>query len=220
MRNPARELKKTNPKIPNDNQPKRLEEIPIEERHLYVLYQRNDGYPTYAKRTKYLEPEEANGDPAKLRMYRLLRWFNCPRVTTLDDLSARIISFFEECARVGDQPTIEKLALALGVTAPQLLQWRGGEGVSADWAALCRQAVSLTAGVEADRAIDGDMPQSTYQFRAKNFFEMRDKVEVSMENHNPQVDYESEEEIAKRLLESITTVELEKGKDGKYEVKK
>lgn len=200
-----------------------LEDIPIEERSNYVVMMRFGEEPVYVPRygkggvydiTDRGEPGEVVGDVnVQRRMNRLLRWYMTPKVETIEELTDRCVCFFKECALMNDPPTYEKFCLSLGVTTTQMGEWRKGFSVSDRWKCQVNLAVQLISALEGERASAGEIAANVYMFRARNFLNMSDKVEISINTNNHLGDTEDESTLAKRLLESTTVINTEVIKD-------
>lgn len=133
------------------------------------------------------------------------KWFNRTMVKTDEECAERLNEFFSECVRTGELPTYEKMALALGTTTTTLHQWATGgfKNVSLDRINMMKKARGLIAAIDAELVSSGRIPPITYQFRAKNFYGMKDQQEVVMERKNPLEDFVDEESLRKRIEESV-----------------
>lgn len=133
------------------------------------------------------------------------KWFNRTIVKTDEECAERLNEFFSECARTGELPTYEKMALSLGTTASTIHKWASGgyKNISLDRINMMEKARGLIAAIDAELVSSGRIPPITYQFRAKNFYGMKDQQEVVMERKNPLDDFVDEESLRKRIEESV-----------------
>lgn len=113
-----------------------------------------------------------------------LYWRGRPRVVTDDECAERLNEFFNHCAETGEIPTVEKMALALGVTRVRLWQWAQGEK-GAVRQNMIQMAKEILASMDAELVSRNKIPQVTYIFRAKNYFGMSNKTEVVVTPNNP-----------------------------------
>ena len=204
-----------------------LEDIPIDERQNYVMLMRFGEQPIYVPRygkggiykVSDLAEVGSSNESISKRMSRFLRWYMSPKVETIEELDERIIVFFNECQELGDSPTYEKFCLALGVTTQKLKEWCRGLSTSEAWQNRVKLAVLLIYGVEGERAAEGEILANVYMFRAKNFYGMSDKVELSIAPTNKLGDTEDEDALIKRLLESTTVIDTAKNAEGVHVMK-
>lgn len=113
-----------------------------------------------------------------------LYWRGREKVTTDEECAERLNEFFSHCAETGEIPTVEKMALALGVTRVAVWQWeQGSKGNTRK--ELIAMAKEILASIDAELVSRGKIPQITYIFRAKNFFGLSDKTEVVLTPNNP-----------------------------------
>jgi hypothetical protein len=63
--------------------------------------------------------------------------------------------------------------------------------------------VELMAAFEAEMAMNGLVHFAVYQFRAKNYYGMRDQTEHVIRPANPLGEMESKEELRKRITEGV-----------------
>ena len=132
-------------------------------------------------------------------------------VKTDEECAERLDAFFEYIIRTGEKPSLEKMALALGVTRRTVDYWKNGEmGSKARQAMIC-YAVEALAAMDAELVNNNKIPQVTYIFRSKNFYGMRDQTEIV---HHTQSRKEiDEDELRKRILQNVI---VENAEDGEY----
>ena len=81
---------------------------------------------------------------------------------TDDEVEQRIDAYFQYIIRTGEKPSLEKLALALGVTRRALDYWKTGEHGSARRQAMINYAVEALAAMDAELVNNNKIPQVTY----------------------------------------------------------
>lgn len=128
-----------------------------------------------------VDPESE--DPATVRAATssCLYWMKRGRddkPTTDDDIQSRVDEFFAACYESGQRATVEKLALALGVTRKCLYDWEQQTGRRGD---IIKSAKEFLAAFDADLATAGKMNPVPYIFRAKNYYGMRDQTDITIE---------------------------------------
>ena len=127
-----------------------------------------------------VEPE----DPEVVRavLGSVLYWYkrgSDAKPQTDDEVEERILEYLTECYNTGQRMTVEKLALALGVTRETLNQWEnGGHGSNPRRADIIKRAKDTIASYDADMVTSGKMNPVPYIFRAKNYYGMRDQVDI------------------------------------------
>lgn len=108
-------------------------------------------------------------------------WAQFPVVKTDEDIAERLTEFFTYSAENGQYPSVEKMALALGVDMATVNNWQAGRvGTYQTQAAseMIKKAKMMIAAIDAELVTSGKMNPVPYIFRAKNFHGMRDQVET------------------------------------------
>ena len=152
-----------------------------------------------------------NGDKSEIGKFirDSFRWFNCKKVESDDELAERLNEFFETCEKEHSFPTVEKMSLALGVDRKTLWRWENGEeGSTPARRHMIKKAKELLASIDADLVQKGKIPQITYIFRAKNYFDMHDKQEHVHSTPSPLDGLKSEEEL-RRIYQSAIPEECD-----------
>lgn len=129
-----------------------------------------------------VEPE--NPETVRSALTPVLYWYELGitnKCMTDDDIEERTIYFFRRCAELGERPTVEKYALALGYTRKALYDWENGNRQSARRADIIKSAKENLAAFDADLASSGKMNPVPYIFRAKNYYGMKDQTDITIE---------------------------------------
>ena len=107
---------------------------------------------------------------------------NTSRVKSEDEMKDRIQQLFDLCARTGNMPTYESIAVACGITSRTFYDMKSGdfEGYK-EYSQIIKKAKEQVAMIESAMVRDGKIPPSLWIFRAKNYLNMKDvqQVEVS-----------------------------------------
>lgn len=148
---------------------------------------------------------EGSSTPSEISgmLNAVMRWYNSPPVRTDEECAARLTDFFDVLAKKGELPSVEKMALALGVTRATIWNWENGVFCSPTRQAMIRQAKEMLAAMDAELVNHNKIPQVTYIFRAKNFFGMKDQTDVVVTPNNPIGAEVPEEELRKRIMSDV-----------------
>ena len=136
-------------------------------------------------------------------MKSVVKWYGRSSIKTNEELASRLNEYFATIVKTGEMPTVEKMALALGVTIQTVDNWTRGVKCDADRTRLIKQARQALAALEAELAMTGKLPQVVYIFRAKNFHGMRDQTDVVVTPNNPIGAEISEEELRRRIAGDV-----------------
>lgn len=109
-----------------------------------------------------------------------IQYFPRKKAMTNEEIAERLNAYFKQCYDEGQIPTVEDMALALGVTRGLLLYWQNAVTHNRERAEMIRQAKEVLAAIDAKLVSENKIPQVTYIFRAKNYYDMRDQQEVVM----------------------------------------
>lgn len=126
----------------------------------------------------------ASRDEIKEILKNSLYWYKREIVKSDDECAERLNEFFSRLAETGEIPTVEKMCLALGTVRQTVYDWEQGTQGSAR-AVMIKKAKEILASLDAELVSRGKIPQITYIFRAKNFFQMSDKQEFTLIPGNP-----------------------------------
>lgn len=134
------------------------------------------------------------------------QYFHREKVKTDEECAERIDSYFRDCYEQQMIPTVENLSLALGTVRQVVWEWENGLHCSKTRSDMIKKAKQILASIDAELVSSGKIPQVVYIFRAKNFYQMSDQQEITINAQNSEQDM-SAEDIAKRYLEDGKTVE-------------
>lgn len=94
----------------------------------------------------------------------------------------RIQNYFDHCTEAQIIPTVEGLALCLGIDRRTLWEWERGNGCAYDTMETVRRAKLILQAVDAELALKQKISPVVSIFRAKNYFGMRDNVTIETDN--------------------------------------
>lgn len=136
-------------------------------------------------------------------MQTVRKWTKAEPTINDDELAKRVDDFFRYCERTNEYPSVEKLALACGVTRSTLWRWKTEPGAcSPVRQQIIEKAYDVLAAIDAELVATGISPISTYSFRAKNYYGMKDQAETIVIDRNTPLlaDGKSLEELKDRYL--------------------
>ena len=124
-------------------------------------------------------------DPETVRevLGSVLYWFRRgveDKPQTDDEVEDRVLEYLSGCYETGQRMTVEKMALALGVTRETLHSWETGETQSKRRSDIIKRAKESIAAYDADMVTGGKMNPVPYIFRAKNYYGMKDTADVAI----------------------------------------
>ena len=117
---------------------------------------------------------------------------------TNPDIEKRIDEYFDECIVTQTRPTVECMALAIGVSRMSLWNWKCGIKCDAERTRIIQSACDAIATFDADMAINNQMNPVMYIYRSKNFYDMHDQSEIVVTPNNPLGDVIDADSIAEK----------------------
>ena len=148
--------------------------------------------------------EHLTAEPAEISQIirNNFQYFNRKPPKDDDECAERLNDYFRECQEQSRMPTVENMALALGVTRGTLWDWENGRRQSSTRADMIKKAKEIMASIDADLVSKGKIPQVTYIFRAKNYYGMKDQQDVVLTpNTSPLGEQKDAEGLQKKYLE-------------------
>ena len=148
--------------------------------------------------------ENPKADDVRRIGFTLLKWYNMKKAVTDEEIRERLHRYFVETLENGEIPTVEEMCLALGYPRSTIWRWEtGAEGSTPARRNLIKKAKEFLASFDAKLVQENKVNPTTYIFRAKNYFGLKDEVEYVLTPNNPLGDTKDPAEIQKRLLEGI-----------------
>ena len=134
----------------------------------------------------------------------LLYWYNKPKAVTDEEIAERLQEYFIRTLENGEMLTVETMSLALGYPRQTLWKWEtGAEGSTPTRRDLIKKAKELLASFDAQLVQENKVNPTTYIFRAKNYFGLKDQQEYILTPNNPLGDHVDPTEIQKRLSDGV-----------------
>jgi transcriptional regulator with XRE-family HTH domain len=128
----------------------------------------------------------AKAEDIKRIGFNLLKWYNLPKAVTDDEIRERLEQYFIETLEVGEIPTVEAMCLALGYPRQTVWKWENEkEGSTPTRRDLIKKAKELLASFDAQFVQEGKVNPTTYIFRAKNYFGLKDEQEFVLTPNSP-----------------------------------
>lgn len=149
---------------------------------------------------------EANCTATKQEIREILQnnlyWYKRDIVKSDEECAERLNEYFQRIVETGEIPTVEKMCLALGTVRSVVWGWEQGN-LGSVRQNMIKKAKEISAALDAELVSKGKIPQTTYIFRAKNFFGMVDKQEYVLTPNNPLGDSKDPAEIQKRITGGV-----------------
>lgn len=142
------------------------------------------------------QPTDAEGKAFVSQVaYDILEFYNLPKVKTDEECEERIGQFFLMCAENGQIPTVEKMALSLGIDTRTLTEWEHGRLHNGSRMLMVKKAKQFLSSFDADMLIKNKLNPVAYIFRAKNYYGMVDKTDVAIGTTSALGEAKSPEEL-------------------------
>lgn len=141
-----------------------------------------------------------SGAAVSVAIEHVMAAFKMPKVQNDAELIARQIEYFEQCRENGAYPTVEGLALYCGYTRSHFWEIEAGKkkGFTTETANIIKKGKEFIAAIDAEMVNRGDMNFTTYIFRSKNYYGLRDQVDHILTTGTAD-DY-SRDDIASRYM--------------------
>ncbi len=156
-----------------------------------------------SKSASVVENLDAKKEDIQRIVWESAQYFDRKPVQSDEECAERLNDYFAQCSREGQIPTVEDMALALGVVPATLWDWENGRSRTPARAEMIKKAKGILQGIDAKLVSEGKIPQVTYIFRAKNFYGMRDQQEVVLTpNTDPLGEQKDPESMRQKYLEA------------------
>lgn len=124
-------------------------------------------------------------------------------VRTDEECEERLLWFFNKCIETGQLPTVEKMAMSLGIARTTLWNWENGMGASSRRMDTIKKAKDFLAAFDAELVINGGINPVVYIFRGKNFYGMKDQQDVVVAPAQPLGEVQSREMLEAKLADVV-----------------
>ena len=153
-------------------------------------------------------PIQAEPGELSIKMAKLKAIYDLPKIdiNSNDEVEERISDYFNYCIAQELRPTVEGLAMALGVDRRTLWDWETGRRratVDSTTADIIKKAKDYIAFIMSDSVMDGKINPITWIFYAKNYFGMKDVQDITVTPNNQLQPTMSIEEITKRVQSDV-----------------
>lgn len=164
---------------------------------------------------------ESDDDKVLVRrlMGETLHSWRKPKVKSDEELISRFDDFFHECAENGKIPTVEELEMSTGYSHGGLMDIQSGRnpGFTPETKHILKRAREFIKTFDAKLVLTGEMNPIVYFFRAKNYYNMVDKQEITVSATDNRIAEMSDDDIAKWYIDDGKTVEQTFPEDVKNE---
>ena len=160
------------------------------------IFRRGRGSTALQNSPFTLSPEASAAALANTLKWR--RFGKAHPCKTNKEIEDRIDEYFEECISTQTRPTVECLALAIGICRTSLWNWKVGIKCDAERTRIIQSAYDAIATFDADMAINNQMNPVMYIYRSKNFYDMHDQSEIVVTPNNPLGDVIDADSIAEK----------------------
>lgn len=153
-------------------------------------------------------PIQAEPGEMSVKMAKLKAIYDLPKIdiNSNDEVEERISDYFNYCIAQELRPTVEGLAMALGVDRRTLWDWETGRRratVDSTTADIIKKAKDYIAFIMSDSVMEGKINPVTWIFYAKNYFGMKDQQDITITPNNQLQPTMSLEEITKRVQSDV-----------------
>lgn len=132
----------------------------------------------------------------------VLYWYHKTPVKSDDECADRLTEYFRHVASTGEIPTVEKMCLSLGVARETVWRWKTGQGCSVTRRNMIKKAYDIMGALDAELVSRNKIPQVTYIFRAKNFYDLADQQQIVVTPNDPLAGMDAET-ARKRYAEAL-----------------
>lgn len=146
---------------------------------------------------QYSKKLEEDKELVKGTLKEVLRFYDYEPVDTDQAIEIRINEYLGYCVEEGVIPTVEGMANAIGCHPRTLLKWEAKTGTVRGQ--IVKRAKLCIQDFDARLAMRGEIDKTTYIFRAKNFYDMKDEIEQIITRNDPLGERKSADAIADRL---------------------
>lgn len=169
-------------------------------------------------RTQYVVPNEKSKSQEKAEQQAVditqainnaLQVFeigNAEPVKSNEELKARIVSYLHDCSENAQLPTVEKLFLCIGYTIKTIENWYLGKvgkekWVDEDTIEIINKGKQVIQAIDSELVQNGKIAEKSYMFRSKNFYDMKDKTDITVAPEKPEID--STDDLRRSYLKEL-----------------
>lgn len=146
--------------------------------------QAQDNRPARGRGGKYNFPQCAppeDAEKVRARLSTVLQWMDRGNAAPVNlsnpiDINQRAEEYIQACVTSGQRPTVESFCLSLGYARQRVWEAECKPGPASD---AIKKAKSTIAAFDAAAVTAGELNPVVYIFRGKNFYGLRDQVDVA-----------------------------------------
>ena len=144
------------------------------------------------------------GDNSRYLRYAMASW-NLPSIDISDpkQVENRITEYFTHCIENDRKPNMIGMANWLGVDRSTVNTWKNGEYRASTHSTVIKKAVDILEELWVDYMQNGKVNPASGIFLGKNMFGYKDTQDVVVTPQTPLGDYQSPEELQKRIDASV-----------------
>ena len=123
-----------------------------------------------------------------------------------DEVEERCSHYFEHCRNALERPTIEGLAVAIGVSPRTLNDWEDGKtraGVGSRRSPIIKKAKALIQYMLAQMAVGNKIYPNVWIFYGKNWFGMKDQQDITITPNNQLQPNMTREQIIEKVKADV-----------------
>jgi len=138
-------------------------------------------------------------------LIEVLEEYKKPKVKSDEELAKRLSDYFSKCAKTGQTPTVEEMAMCTGYTQSTVWDWEVGrnKGFSPQTSEIIKKAKEFLKTFDAKLVVAGKLNFLAYCFRAKNYYGLVDKQEYVLTPNNPLGEITDSQEIRQRIQAAV-----------------
>ncbi|HWT74324.1 MAG TPA: terminase small subunit [Mobilitalea sp.] len=156
----------------------------------------------------FKNPIKSSPEELRKSMQKLKVIYDWPKINLDSDteVEERISLYFNYSMQQGLRPTIEGLALSIGISRNSLWEWETGRSratSSNSRGDIIKKAKDYIAFLMSNEVMNGNINPVTWIFYAKNYFGMVDKQEINVSANNQLAPTMDLEQIAEKVKSDV-----------------
>ena len=132
-----------------------------------------------------------------------IRYFGKTPPADDEETAERITEMFQYCADNQSVPTVEKLALCLGIDRNTLFDWQHKESKGKKRSVIIKNAKEIIAAIDAEAVVQGKLNNIAYIFRAQNYYGLSNNVTVEHKASTPLGEAQDQSMLVGALLKQL-----------------
>lgn len=131
-----------------------------------------------------IDPDTIDKEAMSYHLRNTIHWLKeglDHRAQTDEDIYTKTMEYFEYCANNKELPLVESYCLMLGYATNTVNEWKNGKHCSSNRSTIIKSAYQTIATYDAAMVTTNKQPAIPYIFRAKNYYGMTDKQEITVQ---------------------------------------